>query len=404
MAEQMENNHSANIGKNFHFDYNISEQVLKNYLSRSITLSFISNPSENAEDDIRMIFNIGAKYIGRAIIPWQAETEYTFSIAGYKKVIDEIHTIDPEIVFETCIFETVWESCNRLKVPDWLFKAFNLPFESRNFNYNKMLFPSGRFVDHWESGCSVPDITQVETQMYFYYRACKYIDAGFESIHWGQVLLIGENDTDYKCFHKVLTLVRKYAKTHAGRHFILNNAHVHGMLGPDGILLFDFHVWPVRGIIPLGEEEHLPTESDPQKVELKVGDLDSIFCDSLGGTTVSGWQCTSLPYVVEVDNGGGFRQGCLNKPYINYRNWGMDGISWFANQPNSYRSYWLKYAYTRVPEIDPAGCFMMPGSRPIYLQKISKMAWYHSNDRNHVSYGWGDEDIIRSVWIEDNKN
>lgn len=67
----------------FHFDSNISESALRNYLSRSITLSFISNPVEPHGDDIRMVFDLGAKYIARSIIPWKAETDYSQTIEDY---------------------------------------------------------------------------------------------------------------------------------------------------------------------------------------------------------------------------------------------------------------------------------------------------------------------------------
>lgn len=395
--------HPANIGKNFKFDGSISEEVLKNYLSRSITLSFISSPSEAPESDKKLIINAGAKYISRSIIPWMPETDYVNSIAGYKKVIDEMHAMDPDIVFETCIFETVWTNCKDVAIPSWVFKAFNLPVQTRNFNYNKMLFLDGKYVNHWEAGCSVPDITQVETQMYFYYRACRYIDAGFEAIHWGQVMLIGSNDTGYKNYSKVLTMVRQYAKTHARRHFILNNAHVHGMTGPDGVLLFDFHAFPIRGKIAAGETEHAPSVNNPQKVFLEVGNLDSIYKKSLGGKTVSGWTCSSLPYVVELDNGGGFDQGYLNNPNRPYWIWGMDEISWFANQPSGYRASWLDYAYNWVRNTDPAGFFMMPGSRPAYLQNLNSMGWYFANSKETSSFGWGDEESIKSVWTKNNK-
>lgn len=272
-------NHPANVGRNYSFDGMISEQVLKNYLSRSITLSMLSSSPDSLQSDARFVLNTGAKYISRSIIPWQPEIEYTNSIAGYKKKINELHTLDPDLIFEACIFETVWKSCEETPIPAWVFEAFGKKAESRNFDYEKMLFPDGRYANHWESGCSVPDITQLETQMYFYYRACKYIDAGFEAIHWGQVYLVGESDKalGYANYHKVLTMVRQYAKTHARRHFLLNNAHVHGMIGPDKKLLFDFHAFPFRGKVPDGEVKHAPSEGNPQKVILEVGRLDSLY-------------------------------------------------------------------------------------------------------------------------------
>ena len=34
-------------------------------------------------DDIRMVFDLGAKYIARSIIPWKAETDYSQTIEDY---------------------------------------------------------------------------------------------------------------------------------------------------------------------------------------------------------------------------------------------------------------------------------------------------------------------------------
>ncbi len=380
--------------KDFSFDSRISEEVLKNYLSRSMTLSFLSVPSNNPESDIRMILNTGVKYISRANIPWQPETEYWNSIASYKKKIDEIHIHDSDLIVESAIFETVWKNCEITPIPDWVFIAFNKSVEIRNFSYSKMLFPSGKYEDNWGNGGSVPDITQLETQMYFYYRACRYIDAGFEAIHWGQVMLMGEDDTDFQNFYKVLTMVRQYAGVHARRHFVLCNAHTHGIMCPDGKLLFDFHSFPLRIKTPEGEQTHAPSESNPQEVIFEVNYLDAIYKKSLGGTTVSGWTCDALPYFVEIDNYGGCQKDYLNVPgRDDIWPWGMDEISWFANQPSSYRTTWLQYAYNWIRDIDKAGFLCMPGSRVFYSIKSDKMTWYSANSNE-----FNDENAIKSVW------
>ena len=197
---------------NFEFKDKIDEQVLKNYLSRSITLTFISSPSANVEEDLQFIQDIGAKYISRAITPWRAETDYEQATLKYKTVIDEAHKFDADIIFETCIFETVFPNVDEVEIPDWVFNAFDLPAEKRVFNYDLMLFPNGDFHNHWGNGGSIPDITQLETQLYFYFRACKYIDAGFEAIHWGQVLLMGKDDPDFSNYFDLFEKVRQYSK------------------------------------------------------------------------------------------------------------------------------------------------------------------------------------------------
>lgn len=400
--------HPANTGREYLFNRTISESVLKNYLSRAMTLSFISVPSFRQESEVRMIINTGAKYISRAIIPWQAETDYSASIDRYKERIDQLHDIDPDIILEACIFETVHTSCELVPIPSWVFRAFGKTAESRNFRYEDMLFSSGKYRDHWSQNLSIPDITKLETQMYFYYRACRYIDAGFEGVHWGQVMLMGEIDrnTGYRSWEKVINMVREYASDHARRKMVLNNAHTHGIIGPNGKLLFDFHSFPMRNKTPSGSVAHPPTESDPQITELAVGHLDSIYRKSLGGTTYSGWKCDSLPYFVEVDNYGGFKDN--NKSYVNQPGhamwpWGMDEISWYVNQPVSYRIRWLGQMSDWIRAHDKAGYLCMPGSRPYYSQKSKSMMWYYVTSTRSDLIVSEDEEAIRSIWINDNK-
>jgi hypothetical protein len=38
-----------------------------------------------------------------------------------------------------------------------------------------MLNQNGQYVDHWGSGASVPDISRLETRMFFYFMAKKYM-------------------------------------------------------------------------------------------------------------------------------------------------------------------------------------------------------------------------------------
>jgi hypothetical protein len=353
-------------------------------------------------EDIMTIFNTGAKYIGRANFIWEAPYEYRQQIAEWKNLIDVLHSIDPEILFETGIFEVVWKSCELLPIPAWVFEAFGLEPERRNFNHDKMLFPDGRFVNHSGDGSSIPDIMQLETQMYFYYRACRYIDAGFEVIHWGNLILWNdiESANGYQNWHRLLTMVREYARENARRGMVLNNAHTHGAIGPDGKLLFDFHGWGLYMITPDEATAHPPSEDNPQTVILLAE--NSIYNNSLGGTTVSGWTTESLPFFVEFDNYGGYFPGYLNKPervggfWDGSWPWGMDEVSWFANQPKWYRHEFIDYAYNWVRETDTQGFLMMSGVRYSYMQDINDMTHYSA-------YRWGDVEAIRDVWIRDNQ-
>ena len=66
----------------FYFDGAISRQTLENYLDRSITMGYFLVPGQPEgyqfpyrDDDVRMIHNLGAKFIGRAIYRWGQESK-----------------------------------------------------------------------------------------------------------------------------------------------------------------------------------------------------------------------------------------------------------------------------------------------------------------------------------------
>lgn len=380
---------------NLKFEDSISEEVLKNYLSRSLTYSFMSMAYGSAPADLSVITSTGAKYISRAIIPWEAETNFPTAMGKYKEVISNVHDKDPDVIVEACIFETVFPSCEQTAIPGWVFQAFDKPAENRNFSYAAMLFPDNRYRNHWGNNGSVPDITQLETQMYFYYRACEYVKAGFEGIHWGQVELMGETDAKYQSFFKLLAKVRKYASINARRKLVLNNAHTHGIADDSGNLLFDFHTYPIRPKAPKGSVAHAPSESNPQETILEINHLNSIYKRSLGGKTYSGWECTSLPYFVELDNYGAPPLETLHNPNVDYWAWGMDEISWFGNQPKHYRDSWLRYAYNWVRINDSQGFLCMTGSRPMYYANGNKMGWYFCQDPK-----FHDLNVIKDIWMK----
>src|ERR1700751_150544 len=66
----------------FYFDGAISRQTLENYLDRAITMGYFLVPGQPEgyqfpyrDDDVRMIHNLGAKFIGRGIYRWGEESK-----------------------------------------------------------------------------------------------------------------------------------------------------------------------------------------------------------------------------------------------------------------------------------------------------------------------------------------
>ena len=92
----------------------------------------------------------------------------------------------------------ILRSSFRLPVPKWAFQELGRPVEDRKFRYADMLYNSGRQHDRWRPGASVPDMSKPETQLWFYYRARRYLDCGIEAIHFGQVMIMDDADPGHR--------------------------------------------------------------------------------------------------------------------------------------------------------------------------------------------------------------
>ena len=241
-------------GRDYEFDGSISRHVLENYLSRSITFGELLNVERvekslggDTNENIRMLTNTGAKFLGRAIYMWGAEARLPQLMALGKPVAAKLHTADPDIVIQAAAFEIVSDQLDNMHIPAWVFEAFDLPVETRNFRYRDMLYPDGHRVNHWRSGSSVPDMSRVETRMWFFYLCASYINMGVEAIHFGQVEIMDDRDPDHVHWRDMMARVRAHARKHARRHFLLADAHVpSGGIVHDGKLMFDFHSFPLR--------------------------------------------------------------------------------------------------------------------------------------------------------------
>jgi hypothetical protein len=378
--------------RSYDFDGKISRAVLENYLSRSITMLDLLTGKGDVDDNVRMLQNTGAKFAGRSIYLWGGEGQLPARLAAARQNAPKIHAADPDIILQACVFEIVSNEVEKLPVPASAFEAFGRSPERRNFRYEAMLDPNGSGHDHWRAGASIPDISQQETKLWFYFLAASYIDVGCEAIHFGQAEIMDGNDPELRHWWQLLQQVRAYAEGQARRHWVLCDAHVPsgGMLHGEH-LLFDFHSFPLR-IVEVPER--------PQEGVLKMGAFDSIYGRSKGGIAPSGWQCQHLPYLVELDNWGvSNRPG---KPHVgSCWVWGYDEISWFAHQDETYRNEWLRYAWDWVREHDPNGFFQMPGSRVLHAP-VGRQSWYYANQKSEaVPQGLNQEETIKAVWSED---
>lgn len=394
--------------RRYDFEGTITQNVLENYLSRCLELPGICSTSpeptsQTFDEDLRLIQNTGAKFITRAAYAWDvpADEEAHFAMAAERA--KRLHDADPELLLQACIFETAYSSrspeskgikvgVEDIPVPAWVFEEFGLPVENRNFNYEAMLFPGGRFRNHWRPGASAPDIRQLETQMWYYYRARRYIDAGFESINMGQAMFTGTGDPTNHVWKGLLARIRKYGKEHARRKYVLLDAHitpVHPNVNvlADGEILWDFYTYPLRPV-----ESHRSLDC-----HFEIGHEDGIQGRVPGGRHPAGWICDVLPHSLEFDNSDGVF--ILNMPCYA---WGLDESIWFANLKNDKRDAFLSYAWDWHWNHDKGGYLIMPGRRPARtpINKPDQLTYSAHNPGPAYPEGFGQEDMIKAIWAD----
>ena len=363
--------------KDYQFDGMISREVLENYLARSSTFGSLLHLT--LEDDLRMIKNTGVKFAGRAIWMWGGESKIDELVRVGEPFAKRIHEIDPDIILQGAIFEVVTKDINNVAIPESVFEEFGVPKEPRNFSYKAMLYPFGHRHNHWSKDSSVPDMSRLETRMWFFYVAKRWIDMGIEAIHFGQVEIMDDWDRSHRHWRDIMKRIRDYAKKNARRHIVISDAHVpSGGIVHDGNLMFDLHSFPSRPKSVKGK---------PYKAILEKGFSDSIYGRSKGGVTPSGWKCEALPYIVEIDNFGVSDHPGQYRESDKIHVWGWDEINWFIKQPEGYRNEWLEYAYNWVRKTDKNGYFQLPLRR-----------FEHYSASMNPPKGMRQEGTIKKIW------
>lgn len=387
----------------YSFEGSISEEVLGNYLDRSVTMAGLLSDDPRGLDkrymhkeaDLEFIRRSGVKFIGRAIGCWGCEDYFNEPrwLEDAASLAERIHAIDPDIILQAAVFEAVYkEGFNRIHIPAWTFEALGLEPEDRNFDFDRLLFPDDdRFLGLWGPGSCAPDIRQTETQLWYMYLIGTYVRLGVEAIHMGQTMVTGFKDEGWRVYDAFLSKARAYAEPLARRHYILFDSHAgpKGMVKEDGCSLLDFISYPLR---------MKEVRDEPERCVLEVGYLDAIYCRSPGGKTPSGWSCRSLPYLVEFDN-----FGITDHPGEaggDHCPWGYDDISWFYKQPLEYKKEFLRYAWDWLKKTDPAGHLQMPASRgvtlpPPYPRPICCRVMAPSEE---IPFGMGIDGTIMELW------
>ena len=383
---------SATAESEFYFKDTMSKEVLRNYVSRAVSHQclIVSNTSTDPlfEEDMRMLRRIGAKYIGRAAtFSWGGNMSADSIDAHFKlakQQADKAHALDPEMILQAGIFEIAYKSTvNNCTIPAYVFEAFSQPVTERKFKWENIVFPAGTLdeegndvgVGCWGNNSSgVPDITKLETKMYFYYLITRYIDAGFEAFHMGQAekMMRYEGNGLAHHWYELLTKARAYAKKNARR----------------GVAVFDCHTAVTSGGIKvkINGEDHLVFDIQgagivPNEVGVHDndgdGEFDTMKCEvssyekcwlswvgrSDGGKHPLGFDIEQNFTILEFDNYGNNERPGVATPDAFY-NWGFDDITWFALQPESYRNQFL----IESDKYLKANCLDSEGKQQYFLQ------------------------------------
>lgn len=409
-----------------------SNADLTHYLSRSVTDSRLRDfqpPERQQEYDF--LQRIDAKFIGRAVGLWGGEDAVNNSwwwpsvtnMCSDLKATYIAHNQGPPILQAT-IFEIITPKVNNVEIPQYVLDEYypaTAPNAPRNFIQTAMRFDKGFRHHEFGTNNAVPDMSKTETQMYFYFMATKYIDAGINAIHFGQVKLMDDNDPGYFAWWDMLSRVRAYAA--AQGTFVLCDAHTHGAYySPfarayadilvsfwnldiyldlsfgkgidlnDAItysdnsslqLLFDFHSSPTRP----DEIGTAPYNGDHR---CKINAAFGIYNKSKGGISPFLGYYTELPYLAEIDNYGGIAGSPGVSNPAEWDVWGWDEITWYYLQSNSYLNYWIPYAYCAIQKIDAHGFFQVPVKRGACTTGAWPCQTYRANPNQ--------ETAIKNAW------
>jgi hypothetical protein len=104
-----------------------------------------------------MLKATGAKFIGRSLYMWGGEANLPRNLQRAKPLVAKVHTADPDMILQACIFAVVTKQVERVPVPDWAFKVLGRELDRRNFRYD---WPSSLFGQFGHAG-----VTEVATML-----------------------------------------------------------------------------------------------------------------------------------------------------------------------------------------------------------------------------------------------
>lgn len=416
----------------------IKRSTIEAYLAKGITmqsaLDYITNTGSNNEV-LDLIRTSKPKYINRADAIWALDWKYcpwNNRWTQLKKMAEDIHNIDPEIILEAGLMEALqnassndfWTNFGNDPEQAYVLQAWGLT-SPVTLKMSEMVYPetklainNGHISANDPNFWYIPDISRLQTRLWFYYRACEYIKCGFESIHMGRMDLMLKRDPGNLYVSELVNKIREFAKTinpitgktYSRRGVVFLN-DIHLDIGEDeyfkGTLELesisnDSKIWEQPDVFfrkshctyigntdtiiwdwgssalnivedllpPFNTTTAVPSSYLKNAILAKSGDpsISWAFMPaipyglSLGGKHPQGWECDHLPYYVEWDIAGIIKSNVQFTPTIWNEVYSLHERAWLLSIPNKEdRKNWIKYGYQRVQSLDRNAFFLMPG-------------------------------------------
>jgi hypothetical protein len=239
-------------------------------------------------------------------------------------------------------------------------------------------------------GGQVPDESQLETRMWFYYQAASYIDIGCEASPSGHGESMNRRDKDNAHWEELLTWSVNMRRSTRAVTWCLQRPHAHRRLAAG---------WqPLAGLQCVPVAHHGEHECTMEAV-LKVGYSDGLYGRSKGGKTFSGWSCEHLPYWWNSITSA--PAGIRDSPAAPRKalRLGLRRNHLVCAPVQGVSRQVAQYAWDWLRDTDTNAHLQMPGSR---TATSSDTRWYFANNKSDaVPNGSGDEAAIRAVWAND---
>jgi len=395
------------------WDFNSQAELTKSkieaYLARSVT--HFQTCSHNDFDDAewertkQFLLHTGAKFIHGGELSWgKSYPDHRYWDKCRIKLKD-LHATPglEDIIVEGFIAEHISSNADKTLIPQWLWEYMEKEGinkvrtpspkdtgDKHYFHYDNFFKKDWPMIDHWNKGGSVPDIRQMETKLYYKYLLKEYIDAGFESIWFGQLWLTAQADKGCVALNEICQFAKDYASKRGRRHVIILCSHTTGHYY-QGRQLMDYIAFPCRVRYSDKYPHGMEINTSPQNCPFR--NLKRVYTNK-----------ADLPVLLEIDN-----YACSSKRKVIASD-GFDEITGFAYKEPWQRRAFLEQYYWELRTVpNMHGNYRvflsMPGRRGICIfqctgceQSTDTKRPYPRNRYSPYREHCGEEDTIARIF------